>query len=683
MLVVAILAHEINYVTTIMKYILKYYKPIVTILLIAVVVFGIGWDVWAVWESAGERGIDATNQTTYLASVLVHLMSWAWAIPAMLAGELMSNDLIYGQLVGLEHYFYQFWTLMRTIANFALVAIIVMVIGKIVTWGGEAGKIIRTYGVRLLAAGVLINFSWFIIWALVDVSTIMIAWVWQIWQEALSIELDGKLPWADGLIKEIPDEIHIDKNGCLTSKSIDGAKTNKTWNDIIEKRNEITWPLLFLGAGVMKFHAYSMNIGCDSSTIGSIGKITLKGIMQIFLMAMFVIPLVVLAAYNLFRLIYIWGWIIFSPLIVLINLFNTELKLSEDIKKAISLDTIISGLLQPVFTVWALVVGMMFVMALYHAMDFKNTQTLDNTVANLINKKTDSKLSFDSNDELGSVTIIDAVIEDPTGTLGWGLGYLLVSFATCFVLWMLVKMSFTMSKWWVWAAMWFDAQNFMEKMNAGFMQRVKLPDWWWPLGGASLKEAASFINPLDKDNKLMKKMDEIWSWISKGGIDDANTRLEKSWLGEAIGMQDNGDLDDWDKLSVDGYSPKSSPETWKTKTKELFEKLKTTANKQENKKTFLIDRADRNSYKQLKDWYKKDGWGEELLKWLKIPNPEKEGEMMPLPVPDFDKEYNGDSYLGWLIKHLATTDKIKLKEDGVLDWKPEKANLSKIDFKSL
>lgn len=667
-----------------MKYILKYYKPIVTILLIAVVVFGIGGDVWAVWESAGNNAIESTSEFSYLSSVLVHLMSWAWSIPAMLAGELMSNDLIYGQLVGLEHYFYQFWTLMRTIANFALVAIVVMVIGKVAMWGGEAGKIIRTYGVRLLAAGVLINFSWFIMWALVDVSTIMIAWVWQIGQRAMTLEMWSDLASATALIQAIPDEIHIDKNGCLSNKSVASTKTNKTWTNIIEKRNEITWPLIFLGAGVMKFHAYSMNIGCDSTTVWDFGKLTLKGIMQIFLMAMFVIPLVVLAAYNLFRLIYIWGWIIFSPLIVLANLFDTELKLSEDIKKAISLDTIISGLLQPVFTVWALVVGMMFVMALYHAMDFKNTKTLDNTVANLVNKKTDSKLSFDSNDELGSVTIIDAVIEDPTGTLGWGLGYLLVSFAACFVLWMLVKMSFTMSKWWVWAAMWFDAQEMMEKMNAGFMQRVKLPNWWWPLGGASLKEAASFINPMDKDNKLMKKMEDIWSWINKSGIDDANTRLEKSWLGNAIGMQDNGDLDDWDKLSLDGATPKSSPITWIDKTKWLFEKLKTTANKQDSKKTFLIDRTDRNSYKQLKDWYEKqDGWGKELLKKLQIPNPEKEGEMMPLPVPDFDKEYNVDSYLGGLVKHLATTDKIKLKEDGVLDWKPEKANLSKIDFKSL
>lgn len=58
-------------------------------------------------------------------------MAWAWSIPAVLAGELMSNDLVYGQLVGLEHYFYQFWTLMRTIANIALVAIIVTVIAQI------------------------------------------------------------------------------------------------------------------------------------------------------------------------------------------------------------------------------------------------------------------------------------------------------------------------------------------------------------------------------------------------------------------------------------------------------------------------------------------------------------------------------------------------------------------------
>lgn len=653
-----------------MKYILKYYKPIVTILLIAVVVFGIGWDVWAVWESAGEAGINATNQTTYLASVLVHLMSWAWSIPAMLAGELMSNDLIYGQLVGLEHYFYQFWTLMRTIANFALVAIVVMVIGKVVMWGGEAGKIIRTYGVRLLAAGVLINFSWFIMWALVDVSTIMIAWVWQIGQKAMTLEMWSDLASATALIQAIPDEIHIDKNGCLSNKSVASTKTNKTWTNIIEKRNEITWPLIFLGAGVMKFHAYSMNIGCDSTTVWDFGKLTLKGIMQIFLMAMFVIPLVVLAAYNLFRLIYIWGWIIFSPLIVLANLFDTELKLSEDIKKAISLDTIISGLLQPVFTVWALVVGMMFVMALYHAMDFKNTQTLDNTVANLVNKKTDSKLSFDSNDELGSVTIIDAVIDDPTSTLWWWLGYLLVSFATCFVLWMLVKMSFSMGKWWVWAAMWFDAQEMMEKMNAGFMQRVKLSEWWWPLGGASLKEAASFINPLDKDNKLMKKMEDVGNGISSSWREDAYDRMKKSWFGNFIGLDTEWELSKsytFNKVDSDDVGKLSS---WNTEIKNMKDEAKKLVGDDWNKyKTVPIPKVGK-TFDQIEKWQKsiKDlinntYWLDD--KWDDIKDYVKEWELSSI--------YEKTSYSAGLLQYLLDWEELKVSKSSngkmVLDKK--------------
>jgi hypothetical protein len=80
----------------IMNYLLKHYKPILTTLLIAVVIFGIGTDVWA----AGSCKIaEDTSDGMYATSILIHLMAWAWSIPAILAGELMSNDLIYGQIV--------------------------------------------------------------------------------------------------------------------------------------------------------------------------------------------------------------------------------------------------------------------------------------------------------------------------------------------------------------------------------------------------------------------------------------------------------------------------------------------------------------------------------------------------------------------------------------------------------
>jgi hypothetical protein len=677
-----------------MNYLLKHYKPILTTLLIAVVIFGVGGTVWA--EGGAEvacganQALEKTWDMTVIASLLIHLMAWAWSIPAVLAGELMSNDLVYGQIVGLEHYFYQFWTLMRTIANFSLVAIIIMVIGKIISNGGKAGEVLNKYGVRLLAAGILINFSWFLMWALVDVSTILIAGVGQIGNTAMDQVIRQQDPkawtwWINWLTQSIPDKIVVDKCWCLTATSTGSMASSKTWNAIVSKRNSISGPLIVLGAGVMKLHAFSMDITCKSGTLGDFGKLTLRMVMQIFLMIMFIVPLLVLVAFNFFRLIYLWWWIICSPLIVLINLFEEVGKIVwDDIRKAVSPGTMINGLLQPVFTVWALVIGMMLVMGMYHALNFTKTETIDQIkVEGVTNKLWSSQIAIGGWD-LGSVTLIDKIISDPTATLGGWFGYLLVSFATCFVLWMLVKLSFSMSKWWVWAAMWFDPEKMMDTMRGEFMKRVKLPDIWWPLGGASLNEAASLLDPTDKNNKIMKKIEEVGNSVKKAGIDQANKWLENSWTGKLLGMQNNGDLNSdqskalWDIMSW--ASPKASADAWISNTWRFFTDLKKYASEHDGK-TFKPDRADRTTYKVLKKWYEKDGW-KDIINAMKIEEWTGDAKTIVKDL-DFDKVYNTESYIGWLVKYLSTTDKIKLK-DWALDWaKLSKTKLSDIDFKNL
>jgi hypothetical protein len=64
----------------------------------------------------------------------------------------------------------------------------------------------------------------------------------------------------DSIMMSIPDKIVVDECGCLTSTSEKSAKTNKTREQIISKRNTITGPLVFLGAGVMKLSAYTMDV---------------------------------------------------------------------------------------------------------------------------------------------------------------------------------------------------------------------------------------------------------------------------------------------------------------------------------------------------------------------------------------------------------------------------------------
>ncbi len=684
-----------------MNFLLKHYKPILTTLLIAVVVFGFGESAWAAWDVIvqcwWDAAIEENGSSIFLMSLFLNFISRAWMIPAVLAGELMSNDLIYGQLVWLEHYFYQFWTLMRTIANFALVAIIIMIIGKVLKKPWEYMKVIGDYGPRVLMSGVLINMSWFLMWVAVDVSTVAVTWIWQVWSQFMTKTLgldkntqdsdNKKNQWIEGLVQAIPSKITINDCGCLVATTPEKNNPNKTRENLVEKRNNLAGPLIFLWAGVMKLQAYSTSYDCNNMAAvkKELGKNVLKVILTTFLALMFIVPLIVLVAFNLFRLIYLRWWIIFSPLIVLINIFDEEAKILDidsKTKEAISWGTMFTGLLQPLFTSWALIIWMMLIIWVYDATRIGSTiDGASNQLNGIANTRTTSQIDVDN---VWSITMIDSIISDPTGTIGWGFGYLLLAVATCMVLWMLVKMSFTISKWWVWAAMWFDAEKMMGTMRGEFMKRVKLPDIWWPLWGASLNEAASLLDPTDKNNKIMKKLDDIGSWIKKSGIAQANKWLENSWAWELLGMQDNGDLVDGQSLSsLDWSSPKDSSAVWTEKTKWVFDSLKKFA-WESSKKTFKVDRPDRKSYEQLKKWYNDDKWWwKAILSKFEIDNPDKPWEKMKLPIPDFDKEYNVDSYVWWLIKYLSTTDKVKLDKDGKLDWKLSKTKLTDINFKGL
>ncbi len=92
----------------------------------------------------------------------------------------MDNSLIYGEWLGLTGLLYQFWTIMRSIANFVIVFLLVWTIGKQMRdwakWAKELGKTI----LAIMVSGIVINASWFLIGALVDLSTIATYGVWTV-----------------------------------------------------------------------------------------------------------------------------------------------------------------------------------------------------------------------------------------------------------------------------------------------------------------------------------------------------------------------------------------------------------------------------------------------------------------------------------------------------------------------
>ena len=95
----------------------------------------------------------------------------------VVAWKLADNSLVYGEVFGFDAVLWQLWNIMKNLANFALWFLFVYKIFEyLLKWqkSWEMKKLL----VSSLIAWVWIQASWFIMAALIDVSTILTYWVW-------------------------------------------------------------------------------------------------------------------------------------------------------------------------------------------------------------------------------------------------------------------------------------------------------------------------------------------------------------------------------------------------------------------------------------------------------------------------------------------------------------------------
>ncbi len=155
------------------------------------IVYAIPPDPWAEAPAAKVNPTD-TDLAVTLESFLKVIYVLLW--PALfIAGLAMDNSLVYGEIFWLDDALFKFWQIMKNFANFALGFIFVWSILKYIfdlKWGkaGNPKDII----VKLLLWAIGVNMSWFIVGALVDISTALTVWIW--W---LPLQLIGDQKIAD------------------------------------------------------------------------------------------------------------------------------------------------------------------------------------------------------------------------------------------------------------------------------------------------------------------------------------------------------------------------------------------------------------------------------------------------------------------------------------------------------
>ena len=326
----------------------------------------------------------------------------------VIAWQFMDNQVVYWSFIGMDTLLWKIWNVMRTFANYIIWLILIFSIFTLfLGWKFEQFNPIKIIP-QLVVSAVLVNASWFLVWACIDVSNILtysvgtlplkIAWdkihdfnnqtiptFWislQKWKNTLQTWIyDWKsiLPfceiktvtWDDNSIKYIwttwqcvaveDMKYYIIPDGWITLKKDENLSWHatvikwKTFSEIRKKLWWMTWILWTLYWSITNLWA-DVNYSSGSST-----SMTMELILKLLFLFALVIPLFTLAVLLVVRVVVLRMFIIISPIVFLFtSVKNFEKLLWEKWK----LSSLCCMVFMPVIVVFALSISFVFLSSL-------------------------------------------------------------------------------------------------------------------------------------------------------------------------------------------------------------------------------------------------------------------------------------------------------------------------------
>lgn len=290
------------------------------------------------WSFAeyGEQLEDLWMGLNYIVSVL----SWSWILFAKLAWTFLTNKWVYGWILWWDVLLWRFWNVVKNIANFGLWFYFVYEIFKgFIDFKRQITDNLKKKILWLLVAWVWIQASWFLTAVVVDVSTITLsaagAFPEQVIsdnsfvQEKIKQNLDEYLTGSKGQRNQPMvvngEEISVFPKSEGVSEFVDVNKVKledpKRFEDLVSalmpNPDNISWPLYYLWLSILK------STNCVPSLVTDENAGAKKMIFAILIngwtTVIFAIEMIVLCILALMRLLYLWMFIILSPLAVLLE----------------------------------------------------------------------------------------------------------------------------------------------------------------------------------------------------------------------------------------------------------------------------------------------------------------------------------------------------------------------------
>jgi len=246
--------------------------------------------------------------------------------------------------------------------------------------GSEVGKKIGWF----LLAWVLIQASWFMMGALLDIEKITTSAMGALpglviqddnsrWQKMVGAMWTSGILWKKLELKETS----------TNPKHIDYVISNpdiviNTWADsildsILPSHNTLSWPLYFIWFAIFKFQWYSEVHIDQSLNLKDLSWIVTGTGIKFLVLAAFVIMMLLLFVINIIRVAYLWMVIALAPIIVLYLVLKDVLGMEiwsaqEGIMSKINIKTILAYVFQPTIIITFMGLMLIAVTALWQEM---------------------------------------------------------------------------------------------------------------------------------------------------------------------------------------------------------------------------------------------------------------------------------------------------------------------------
>lgn len=539
-------------------------KTRIRIFIVVIVV----WLMWfSDWSFAAETLVKWEFWTLpWFLNFLITFVSWLWVILAKVAGEFLTNKWVYGEVLWIDVLLWQYRNIVKNMANFCLWFYLVYVIFKWLIWQywGKQDIIKNLKGMllRVLVAWIWIQASWFLTSVVVDVSTIVLTAVWslpaQVISENENLEKtisDSKeiLFWDGGKIYNLfPEDGAANSFSKTVTVSVDNHLTDEQFLDeLLPKKDSVAGPLYYMWWSILR--TFEINSVDDTN----LKKSLINLIVQWWTTIVYSIEIAVLCVLALMRILYLWMFIVLSPLAILLACLQKSWEKDllgkwfvSDLMKQINLKTFFLKVFQPSLIVLWISICLIFVTLINKVINSDPTKSMKDFDIGWAKITTihEPKEWATSDDETYTTRLDGNLVKLSISTIWkWFLDFMM-AIITVVLVYLIIKMAVKM--WW-WDDFVSKGINSLQDSVTKTMTSIPIvpvpwyDEKWAPTTrGVSLKWLASL--PEQKLSYMTQEKNAITS-------SQIDSLMEKWWI-------NNGDF--LTESQKSGISAAWSSETW-------------------------------------------------------------------------------------------------------------------------